>query len=380
MKRFIIPTAGALLLVSAGLSVGVAQEHRGRPEGAGPAANAGPGHGPGPGPMNGPGPGKAGHAERGPSHVGPPPGEGPRINRPEHVGPSPRAERPTPPAEQKRAEPRHEQPNRNAERHGLPQHPRAQGPEHKKAVRGPEAQPKTNLTEEHRRSGDRDHTAKERDRGLSERNRTANERSGKDADRDHADKNKSAGRGELQERRERLSENERVRLRDAFDVKRARVNHVTFDVHIGRRIPRHVRLFPVPYQVISFFPYYRSYSYFVVGEDICIVNPRTYEIVDVIDYGYRGRAHRPQVAGLHLSTAQIALVRDAIPPDFPVAGIRLRLALGAEIPDDVQLNEFPNVVIDRVRELERYRFVVVEDQIVIVDPRDRSIALVIDRA
>ncbi len=39
----------------------------------------------------------------------------------------------------------------------------------------------------------------------------------------------------------------------------------------------------------------------------------------------------------------------------------------------------PSRILDNVRELESYRFVVVEDQIVIVKPEDRSIALVIDR-
>jgi hypothetical protein len=55
------------------------------------------------------------------------------------------------------------------------------------------------------------------------------------------------------------------------------------------------------------------------------------------------------------------------------------LALGAEVPGDVELYEFPVIVLDRVRELRDFRFLVVDEQIVIVDPRERSIALVIDR-
>jgi len=142
-------------------------------------------------------------------------------------------------------------------------------------------------------------------------------------------------------------------------------------------VPRNVRLFPVSREVVEFFPHYRDYSYFVVNDEICVVNPRTYEIVDVIDQGYwRGR---PQVAGLHLSQSQIAFVRDSIPRDFPETSIRLRLALGAEIPGDVELYELPRVVLDRVPELRDYRFLVADEQIVIVDPHDRSIAMVVDR-
>jgi len=145
-------------------------------------------------------------------------------------------------------------------------------------------------------------------------------------------------------------------------------------------VPRHIRLFPVSHEIISFFPYYRGYSYVVVDDEICIVDPRTYEIVDVIDQGYYRGGPRQEVAGLSLSSAQIALVRDSIPRDFPATPLRLRLALGAEIPRDVEIYEFPAIVLDRVSELRDYRFLVVEEQIVIVDPRDHSIALVIDRA
>ena len=77
---------------------------------------------------------------------------------------------------------------------------------------------------------------------------------------------------------------------------------------------------------------------------------------------------------------QIAMVQEAIAAiDIRPENLHLRLALGAEIPRDVELHRFPGRVLDDVRELEGYRFVMVEDQIVIVSPDDRSIALVIDR-
>jgi hypothetical protein len=100
---------------------------------------------------------------------------------------------------------------------------------------------------------------------------------------------------------------------------------------------------------------------------------------DVIDQGY-WRGPGRIVAGLHLSSAQSALVRDSIPRDFPEANLRLRLALGAEIPDDVELYDFPRIVVDRVPELREFRFLVTDEQIVIIDPHDRSIALMVDRA
>jgi hypothetical protein len=186
-------------------------------------------------------------------------------------------------------------------------------------------------------------------------------------------------RGEdFREVRTRLSMEDRERLHRSFDLERARVRDAKFDFHVGHRVPRDLRLVPVPSEIVGFFPYYRDYRYFVVGDEVCIVDPRTYEVVDVIDQGYwRGR---PQIAGLRLSSSQMAFLRDSIPRDFPEAPVRLRLALGAEIPSDLELYEIPPIVQDRVPELRDYRFVVAGDQIIIVDPHDRSIALVIDRA
>jgi hypothetical protein len=184
---------------------------------------------------------------------------------------------------------------------------------------------------------------------------------------------------EIQQARTRLGPEERQKLHSAFDVQKARVSPARFDHHVGKRISRHVHLFRIPTTVFAFFPYYRDYSYFVVDDDICIVDPRTYVVVDVIDAGYWNQG-RPQVAeGLRLSDRQIALVRDSIPADFPVADVRLRLALGAEIPYDVQLHEFAPIVLNEVPQLREYRFLITGDQIVIVHPRDRAIALVIDR-
>jgi hypothetical protein len=209
--------------------------------------------------------------------------------------------------------------------------------------------------------------------------RTAQERRGREAT-GRLEQRVAQRHTEIQNARMQLSGDNKERLHHAFDLNRARVHNVNFDYHVGRPIPRHIHLFPIPTAVFGFFPYYENYSYFVVDDDICIVDPRIYEVVDVIDAAYWNGPARPHVAGLHLSAHQIAIVRESIPVDFPDAGIHLRLALGAEIPEDVQLHEFAPFVLDRVPQLRDYRLLVAGDQIVIVQPGNRSIALAIDRA
>ena len=189
----------------------------------------------------------------------------------------------------------------------------------------------------------------------------------------------SARHEQLRQERAKLSTDQRTRLRHSFTVNRDRITRVNFARRIGTRIPRSVRLFAVPAAVLAIFPYYRDYRYVVEEDTICIVDPETYEIVDVLDDGTYAPSTRPQVAELTLTNRERSLVLDSIPPDFPQMRLRLRLALGAEIPPSIELYEFAPLVSDQVPKLRDFRFVVSEDQLVIVASQDRSIALVLDR-
>ena len=272
---------------------------------------------------------------------------------------------------------------------------RATERERNRAVGQEPSEQRRNVEREQRRNAERERNAEraraaERDRVTREQKRVEDRQQrtqppGNRGDRQARERVKGDGdrvterREEMRLARERLGPSERQRLHAAFDFRRARVTNARFDRRIGHRIPRHVHLFPVPREVISFFPYYRDYRYIVVDEEICIVDPRTYEIVDVIDQHYYRGGPRQEVAGLSLSASQMALVRDSVPRDFPQADVRLRLALGAEIPGDVELYEFAPIVLDRVPKLRDYKFLVADEQIVIADRRDQSIALVIER-
>jgi hypothetical protein len=138
-----------------------------------------------------------------------------------------------------------------------------------------------------------------------------------------------------------------------------------------------VRLYAVPAAVVSIVPAYRNYRYVYYEDSICIVDPVTYEIVDIIEYGPSPGG--VQIAVLELTADERALILDSIGPDYPMSSVRLSLALGAEVPSAVELHAFPDVVLDRVPKVRRYRFVVVDGDVVIVDPREREIALVLRR-
>jgi uncharacterized protein DUF1236 len=371
MRSLLLTTASLALVASAGLAS--AQPHE---RGGGPGGPAGGMHAPGGPPPSGgmhnpggqaPGGAQGPHGElKGPHGYGPEPGNRAETPRQQHMEPGRRAE-----PERQRTEPnRRAEPERKAEpnRRAEPQH----RPEQQRATE----QQRRATEEKNRADRQREERNAERDRGAREQ-KGAEERRGEER---RPDRERVGERNrEIEQARTRLSMQDREKLHRSFDFEHARVSRVDFDYHVGHRVPGHVHLFPVPREVIGFFPYYREYSYFVVGDEICIVNPATYEVVDVIDQGY-WRGPGRIVAGLHLSSAQSALVRDSIPRDFPEANLRLRLALGAEIPDDVELYDFPRIVVDRVPELREFRFLVTDEQIVIIDPHDRSIAVMVDRA
>jgi hypothetical protein len=169
--------------------------------------------------------------------------------------------------------------------------------------------------------------------------------------------------------RERIFRERRVDRIKARDF-RARV---VVGTHIERRHRRHLhRLTPA---ILAFAPIYAGYSYLVVDDDICIVDPATYYVVDVIPSSVEYAAG-PSRAQLALSAEEMAFIYASVPKDRSV-DVRVRLALGAEIPSRVDLEVFPDGVIDRVPQIESYRYIVVEDDVVIVDPRDRAVALVI---
>jgi Protein of unknown function (DUF1236) len=156
------------------------------------------------------------------------------------------------------------------------------------------------------------------------------------------------------------------------------VNRPSFNVSIGTRVPRNVRLVALPVAVVSIAPAYRAYRYFIADDRIVIVEPSTYEIVEVIDEG-RGpaRVTREQSASIDLNASQRQVVLRLVRPDAPRANVNIGLALGAEVPQGVQLSEFPPNITSEISELRDYRYVVVEDNVVVVNPTNRVIVLVV---
>ena len=244
----------------------------------------------------------------------------------------------------------------------------------------------TKRTENPDQDKDRQKSAgQERDKDQPRRADSPQRDMGKDKDKQKTtrgkdepgrDQSKTAQQPKEPKQGERLkvSEQERTRVRDRIRQTRVEKTRINVNISVGTRIPRSVRLHTLPVTIVEFAPEYRGYSYIVLeDETIVIVHPTTYVIVDYIPASSR----RAGTQTLVLSSDQMRFVYRSLERE-PRAGIRARLALGAEVPRDVELVVFPDNVVQRVPDLDRYRYVMSDDGVLVVDPATHEIVLVID--
>jgi hypothetical protein len=82
----------------------------------------------------------------------------------------------------------------------------------------------------------------------------------------------------------KLTTEQRTRITTVIrDQHVAPVANVNFSVSIGTRVPREVGFRPLPTEIVTIYPEWRGYEFFLVRDQIIVVDPRTLEIVAVLD-------------------------------------------------------------------------------------------------
>ena len=81
--------------------------------------------------------------------------------------------------------------------------------------------------------------------------------------------------------RPELSQEQRTNIRQHLSGG-PHVEDLGVSIAVGTRLPRRVEMRPLPPTVIEIVPQYRGYDYFLVGDQIVIVDPDTLEIVAVL--------------------------------------------------------------------------------------------------
>ena len=159
-----------------------------------------------------------------------------------------------------------------------------------------------------------------------------------------------------------------------------RVNQVNFSISVGTRVPRSVHLVALPASVISLVPQYRSYQYFVANDEICIVDPSSYEIVEVIaasDRTARG-GDRGGSGMLTLTAEEKHIIIENVEMRGDSTLALGSLSEGSPVPREARLQAFPDVVVQKVPKVRGYKFFTAEDRLAICDEQGSKVALVID--
>jgi hypothetical protein len=180
--------------------------------------------------------------------------------------------------------------------------------------------------------------------------------------------------------RVQLTEEKRTNLSQTIlkDRNVNRVSNVNISINVGTRVPRSVHLVGLPASVIEIVPEYRSYRYFVNDDQICIVDPNSYEIVDIFPASGRV-ATRSGPATLALSEEERSIIlREIDTRDGSTLGLGA-LTEGAEVPRGVKVRAFPETVVQKVPKLKGYSFFTAENRIAIVDQHGTKLQLVLEQ-
>lgn len=177
-----------------------------------------------------------------------------------------------------------------------------------------------------------------------------------------------------------LNEGQRTRVVESFArLNMAPVNKVNFSVSVGGAVPRDVRVQPLPAEVVEVMPQYRGYNFLVVRDDIVIVEPSTYQIVDVLPRGGSSTAAAPAPRKVVFSDRDREVIRKhARSPRTEQrttgsSATSTRVRIGDRLPDSVEIRSFPDVVYRESPTLREYRYIERDNRTYVVEPRERTI-------
>lgn len=176
------------------------------------------------------------------------------------------------------------------------------------------------------------------------------------------------------------------------------ITKVNFSVSVGSAVPRDVRLHPVPTEVVAIVPQYRDYRFFVVREEIVIVEPSTMKIVTVLPrnggstastttstqttsatteskskFSDRDRATIKKHASQPRRERATGTTIERDDPRSARAESRRQLRVGDRLPDSVDLHDMPEPAYREAPVLREYRYMQRGSRTYVIEPRGRTI-------
>lgn len=232
-------------------------------------------------------------------------------------------------------------------------------------------------------SGNRTNQPAAAERGT-ERNENAAERGG---ERNNNAANPAPNRtGNAEQRGDstrvsaRLSSTEKTKLEGALGKISVRpATNVNFSIAVGTSVPRTVVLHPLPADIVAIVPQFRGFDFFVVRDEVVIVEPRNHRIVDVIERtGGARTAETTRSRKLHLSERDRTFIRKHYASRRTVidrAGPprETHIVIGEDVPESVTVERFPREVYRRVPSVRSYGYVHEGRDLYLVEPGSRHV-------
>ena len=81
----------------------------------------------------------------------------------------------------------------------------------------------------------------------------------------------------------KLSTEQRSKITTIIRQHKVEPAHLNVTVSVGTRVPDSVHFYPLPVEVIVVYPEWRGYDYILVGSEILVIDPRTHEIVAILE-------------------------------------------------------------------------------------------------
>jgi hypothetical protein len=225
--------------------------------------------------------------------------------------------------------------------------------------------------------------APSKDKGTAQAPGKEREKSGQAQSKERSGKeNAQSNGGTRSGERVQLSEQQRSNVHDTL-IKESNLNrasNVNVSISVGTRVPRSVRLAPLPASIISVVPAFRSYQYVVVNDQICIVDPNSYEIVEII--AAPGRTARSDDHGGHgrlmLTEEEKAIVLRSVDMDRSSTLGLGTLTEGSSVPRGANVHAFSDKVVQEVPKLKGHKFFTAENRVAIVDTQGDKVQLVLE--
>jgi hypothetical protein len=215
-------------------------------------------------------------------------------------------------------------------------------------------------------------------------NRAAQQSNGTGSDRTAERPDNRGDRAETKPRNNSVNINERERTRVSDSIDRLSVkpqSNVNFSLSVGTVVPRDVHFQKLPTDVVEIVPQYRDYDFFVVRNDIVIVEPSSYKIVDVLPRSGGSTASAPPSSSHHkvtFSDRDREVIRKhsrmrTEPRTTTGSAASSRVHVGDRVPDSVEIRSFSDDYYRDAPTLREYRYMERDNRTYVIEPQERRI-------